>query len=711
MLDFIRYWFFHYDYSDTTFSTWLLREGFEVYKVDLLVWSHGFHFLLYVACCVVVEINVFLYLADFIDKGGFKLMKQKIIPLICICMVVVLSFPSVPSLADTYQVPGICTQDAVSDYDFGLPLDNWSGGVEGSGYALSHFVKPSDCFPITNETYDSRNFNNLLSAIDSIGIDINDYYYSLSTTYNANLYGVTLYTIPKDSGYFSGADVFGIYSTYNGASTSAGSNGCAFFVQSSEAPSDVTRLPITFYTSTFSNGNWSSWSSTTDYMSRSSVNNEGSIFYYSFSGIGYCNNLLYSNMDYFFLNYAQWDKMYRDNNNNWVVPQMTGTVFANIYFGVNHEYPKGTEGWFNLSNCPYYNGSEVITPSSGEESNENHMYFNSCDFGFCEPYNVNNFTNFGGSYFYVKYNVDNWVLNHIGEYKIEFHVDCYVGNEHFPFTTRVSLDPDLVLTIPFSYFDGFNYGFSTYITDQKIDKSFLKTQLYCIKPEQYTNFYNKLNSVQTTESLHNMLNELADNDYGFPFIFCYTDSDGTTLIKDSILSTNFLNRLYYNNRFTITCNARLIDESGNESGWVSREFDLVRGSSISTNNDGLTNEDPFESDDENEEFLPSLPDNTGSGSVSGSSVVTVNNNMPGKLDVNIDNGFNQFMQTYNSSSEVQTAQNGFWGSFGLFKDNPATKLYSQYFGFLPEGFKEIILGGACIGIIGGAFAALRKKLT
>ena len=715
MLDFIRYWFFYYDYTDSTFSTWLLREGFEVYKVDLLAWSNGFHFLLYVSCCVVVEINVLLYLADFIDKGGFKFMKQKIIPFICICMVVILSVPSVPALADAYLIPGIVTTDSLSGYSFNFPdADAWSGyipgvqGNEGEGYKFSHFYDQELAFPVTNTTFNSRNFSVALSKLSDLNIDLENYYYALCTTYNANLYVASLFLIPKSGGYFEGADVFGTYKTFTGNGPGGGTSG--FCVYNADIPSDVTSLPITYYNITLSGSNWGNWQMQTSTLGRTFVNNSNNVFFFSFNSIGNIYNLLYSNMDFILLPYVQWDNVFRDVNNTVLIPTVTVKDFCTYYI-TEHRYQKGSTGWFNLAQAPYYNGTEVITPSSGEETNANHMYFTKCDFGFCEPANVNSFTNFGGAYFYIDYDVDQWVKDHISDYKIEFHVDCYVGSDHYSFTTHKVLDPDMCLTIPFSYFDGFNYGFSSYVTNQRIDSTFLKSYLYCVSPSSYSTFYNKISSGSFGGSLSNALNNLIYSSSGSSGVLVYTTPSASTVITSSILTQEFLTQLFYNNTFEITCSAKLQDNDSNESGSVIREFDLVRGSSTSKDNSGLTNEDPYVSDDDDDGYLPTLPEYTGTGTTSSNGQITVNNNMPGKLDVTIDNGFNQFMETYNSSSEVQTAQNGFWGSFGLFKDNPATTLYSQYFGFLPDGFKEIVLGGACIGIIGGAFAALRKKLT
>lgn len=685
IIDYIRYWFLNTDLTESSFWDWLKVEAFEIYRFDMIRYAPLFHFVLWVACVVVVEINIFLFLDDLFDKGGFNM--KKITSFLAIALLVILCVPSVPALADEPSDIMCYTSESVSDYFSGSIGETDKQDIADLIYRVPNTFVTSDVVSALNNFPSDPNNGNS-SPLTS------GYWFA---AVNSNLSQLAVYW-PLES--FNNVDID--WSAASPLLTVNGTGEICFNACFTETDPDARYyMMVSYY-----NLNTHTWGNPTGYL-MTQTNDTDHIFYfkiYNTYNTGRPNFILSASDTLHYL-YSSTEYQY--------FSQTTGTVnHTNFLMSIY-------QGIYNYTNylpvtLPYYDGESIVVPDDGDnvESNENHMYFTNCNFGFCEPSNVNSFSNFGGAYFYIDYDVDQWVRDHISDYKIEFHVDCYVGADHFSFTTHQVLDPDMCLTIPFSYFDGFSYGFSSYVTNQRIDSTFLKSYLYCVAPNSYTEFYNKLSSGSFGGTLSNALNNLVYSISGSLGVLVYTNPSLSTVISSSVLTPQFIAGLFYNNNFTITCSAKLQDNNQNESGSVARKFDLVRGSSTSEDNSGLTNEDPFVSDDEDEGYLPTLPDYTGTGTgSSGNGQVTVNNNMPSKLDVTIDNGFNQFMQTYNSSTEVQTAQNGFWGSFGLFKDNPATTLYQQYFGFLPDGFKEIVLGGACIGIIGGAFAALRKKLT
>ena len=642
---------------------------------------------------------------------------KKFLAVISAALIICLCIPTVPVLADAYLIPGIVTTDSLSGYSFNFPdADAWSGyipgveGLEGQGYKFSHFYDQELAFPVTNSTFDSRNFGAALSKLSDLNIDLENYYYAICTTYNANLYVASLFLIPKSGGYFDGADVFGTYNTFSGSGPGGGTSG--FCVYNPDIPSDVTSLPITYYNITLNGSIWGNWQLQSSTLGRTFVNNSNNVFFFSFNSIGNIYNLLYSNMDFILLPYVQWDNVFRDANNNVIIPTVTYRDFCTYYISEGR-YQKGTTGWFNLSQAPYYNGTDVITPSSGEESNANHMYFNSCDFGFCEPLNVNSFSNFGGAYFYCNYSVDSWVRDHINDYSIVFSAVATIGSRQYNGTVVSKLDPDMCLTLPFNaVFSNFtNLGFSSYVTNKKVDGNYLKTYLYSVDPNNYLGFYNSVSSGSSGNSLSDALNKLIQSDGNSTGVLVYSSDSLSQVIKQNVLTTEFLNTIYFNNNYKFRVQAYLIDNDGNESGAVARLFDIVKGSSISVDNQGLTNEDPFESDDDTGEQLPSIPDNTGTSVGYSTNGGIVNNiNIPSEYSVTYRDGVNTFIDWFNKDPEVTGIQNSFWGALGVFKGNPANELYSDYFGFLPDGFKSIIFGCAGIGIIGAAATILRKRL-
>lgn len=411
---------------------------------------------------------------------------------------------------------------------------------------------------------------------------------------------------------------------------------------------------------------------------------------YSFNYFNHYNSTLYSNIN------------------------VIANNFPSFMYANSHENKQGMFDFFQGGNVLYWNGEEYIESDtgSGEESNANHMYFNSCDFGFCEPLNVNSFSNFGGAYFYCNYNVDSWVRDHINDYSIVFSAVATIGSRQYNGTVISKLDPDMCLTLPFNaVFSNFsNLGFSSYVTNKKIDGNYLKTYLYSVDPNNYTGFYNSVSSSSSGNSLSAVLNQLVQSDASSSGALVYTSDSFSQVIKQNILTTEFLNTLYFNNNYKFRVQAYLIDDDGNESGAVARLFDIVKGSNTSVDNDGLTNDDPFESDDDSGDTLPIISDNTSSVGYSTNGGFVNNINIPNDYTVTYRDGVNDFIDWFNKDPEVTGIQNSFWGAMGVFKGNPANELYSDYFGFLPDGFKSIIFGCAGIGIIGGAATVLRKRL-
>lgn len=372
--------------------------------------------------------------------------------------------------------------------------------------------------------------------------------------------------------------------------------------------------------------------------------------------------------------------------------------------------------FFQNGNILYWNGDSFVDPDSGsisEESNLNHLYFNSCEIGFCEPSGVSSYNSFGGAYFYIKYSVDDWIRSHINDYDIYLSSTSFVGSRQFNGSKKLSLDSDGVVTIPFSDIfitDGglISQGFIAATTNKRIENNFYQTFLYSVSTDKIPALLDKFNNVNTN-SLSGAWDKLLDVAYG-NWILTLTSTGGTSVITDATMSiVQGLNNYYSN--FKIQCQVYLVDNDDNRSGSVGRLFDLALGSDTPTDNDGLVNDNPYIPDDEDEDFLPSIPSDTSLVTNGGSGTYIQNNvNVPNNFTIKYQDGVNDFIEWYNQDPEVSGIQNTFWGALGIFKGNPANELYGDMWGFLPGGFKSVIIGCASIGIIGAAATILRRRM-
>lgn len=383
-------------------------------------------------------------------------------------------------------------------------------------------------------------------------------------------------------------------------------------------------------------------------------------------------------------------------------------------------YDTTVEDYTNLhpADLPYYNGSEIITPDGGDssevESNENHMYFKSCDIGFAEPSGVNSYNSFGGAYFYIKYSVDDWVRTHINDYDLYFSSTALVGSRQVNGSKRVSLDSDGCICIPFSdIFSGnsslLSEGFVVATSNSRVEQNFYKSYLYSVSSEKLPSLVGKFSSVDNN-TLSGAWDKLLDVYFG-NWLLAYTSSGFTNVITDSTMAAIQSVITYYAN-FKIQTQCYLIDNNDNRSGSVGRIFDLATGSDTSTDNEGLTNDNPYVDDSTNDDYLPDIPSENTYPVSTGQNGTYIQNNLsiPSSYTVTYRDGVNEFIDWYNQDSSVTGIQNTVWGAFGVFRDNPATDLYQEYFGFLPEPFKQVIFGCGTIGIVGGAACVLRKRL-
>lgn len=686
MIDNITYLFEHAGSSSKEWQHISYLYGY--FAVDYDQRLHlGLSFALYCSCVVVFYILILDILFDFIDKGGLNFMKQKIIPFLCICMIVVLSVPSVPALADEPVDVKCYTTESVYDYFTGSVGETDKQDIADLIYRVPNTFVTSDVISaLQNFPSDPNNGNS--SPLTS------GYWF---VAVNSSINQMAVYW-PLES--FNDVDID--WSAASPCLTVNTTGEVCFNACFNETDSNARYyMMVSYY-----NLNTHTWGSPTGYT-MTQTNDSDHLFYfkiYNTYGTGRPTYILSASDNLHYLYSGTEFKYFTNNSGTYNHTDFLLSIYKGLYNYTN----------YLPSTLPYYNGSEIITPDDGNnvETNENHMYFNSCDFGFCEPLNVNSFSNFGGAYFYCNYSVDSWVRDHINDYSIVFSAIATIGDRQYNGTVVSKLDPDMCLTLPFNaVFSNFsNLGFSTYVTNKKIDGNYLKTYLYSVDPNNYLSFYNSVSSGSSGNSLSDALNKLIQSDANSTGVLAYTSDSLSQVIKQNILTTEFLNGLYFHNNYKFRVQAYLIDNDGNESGAVARLFDIVKGSSTSVDNQGLTNEDPFESDDDTGEQLPIIPDNTSTVGYSTSGGFVNNINIPSEYSVTYRDGVNTFIDWFNKDPEVTGIQNSFWGALGVFKGNPANELYSDYFSFLPDGFKSIIFGCAGIGIIGAAATILRKRL-
>lgn len=93
------------------------------------------------------------------------------------------------------------------------------------------------------------------------------------------------------------------------------------------------------------------------------------------------------------------------------------------------------------------------------------------------------------------------------------------------------------------------------------------------------------------------------------------------------------------------------------------------------------------------------------GGAGGNSNVNVNANPV----INVQNGFDEFAKVMKLSENSNKIQKSYWGAFGYFRDNPATDLYKDYFGWLPEEFVTFIITCCTVTFGIGVFRFIRGR--
>lgn len=356
------------------------------------------------------------------------------------------------------------------------------------------------------------------------------------------------------------------------------------------------------------------------------------------------------------------------------------------------------------SNLPYYNGTEIIYPNGGvdlEESNENHLYLTNFDIGFCKPYHNEDLYRAGGGYVYLKYNFDSWVNSHISDYNLQIITELNVNGDITSYPTVRNLDAQGISVFSFkemaSSFNWDNQNMLFLEYPNSLFGNYNIGYVYSLSANQY------INSNFGARSLGGGARSRRLFYSGHGSTVRLTGDESNSTIQDYFTGSS-------NTQFKISFIVRLVDVQSNEvSGSYVEQFDLISGVSTVSNDQIRDNTNPYISD--TDIYVPVEGSDGGYEVVSSSDVVNVYNMTPSQIKLTIDNGLSEFVEWYNNAGSGEVATNYFWGTLvGTFKDNPATELYGEYFGFLPDSFKNLILACCGIGVVGGVFSILRHKL-
>lgn len=356
-----------------------------------------------------------------------------------------------------------------------------------------------------------------------------------------------------------------------------------------------------------------------------------------------------------------------------------------------------------FENTQGYNAQGDIVDAGGSgveiESNDNHLYFQSCDLGFCEPKGITNFSNFGGAYVYCRYTVDNWVVNHINDYKIRVMLSAYVGNRQVSGHIDLSLDRDGCVTVPFSsFFDAEHQltssGFLSMVTNKSIEQDFYKAYLYSISAEGASRL-----ASQNDVAMSNWEKLISGN---IKYIFATVGEQTRFIGSDTPVGSIVLQKF---NPYIINVSVILMDENDNHSGNISRKFDLVTGNDDQTSGDGYVNDNPFETpteDTEDPEYTPTIPEDN---STDTQLVVYTGGTWSGVMNATIgfDPGYRDLKNDLNSNPE-----GNFTNYLAPFKNENVSSFVGDTVSGFPVEIKTILVSGFGILTLLGIYRFIRR---
>lgn len=577
---------------------------------------------------------------------------------ICLILTLILCLPSLSVSADSVVTEGFFTSDSVSNY--------FTGSYVGSNSSFSRLTGSDDFYKISNNEISAAD----IAAFNSLEVtNVNDpNYCSFLVRDGSNWY----YYLMQ----FNTTQNLIVYN-----------NGTFIFI--SPYGVDYNQL-IAYRYYVYQNGSWSAPAG----LNSTVYNNQYRYFQIPQNSASQTLSLMYVHN----INFVSDIGEYLANSGSSSGVARFVDIWQDVYSNNN------VSGYTNYcpSDLPFWNGSSVVDPSgSPVETNLNHLYLTNFDSGFCKPYHMEDLWRAGGGYMYLKYNFDSWVNSHISDYNLQIITQLDVDGTTTTYPSVRNLDAQGISVFSFGEMaSSFNWGNENMLFLEYPDSLFGNYKIgyvYSLSSNQY---------IQT----HFGARYIADGNANKRLF--YSNGSSTRRLTgsetDSDIQSTFLGSTH--SEFKISIIVRLVDVSTSEvSGSYVETFDLISGVSTVSNDQIRDNTNPYVSDDS--VYLP-VDNSDGGYLVQGSrDMVNVYNMTPSQIKLVIDNGLEQFITWYNSDPSVTEVSTGFWSSFGIFRNNPAIDLYEDYFGFLPTGFKDIILGCATIGIVGGVFAALRRKFT
>lgn len=602
---------------------------------------------------------------------------KKFIAVFMAVFIIVISVPSFSCLAFDLPVNGFVTYESIQGYDWGYDLDSWNGGVEGSGAKLSAFFNPDVIFSSTNsQLLNSGIFNHL----DDIPVDLTNktYIIRLNGLNDAGSSGdIQIVVLPDGYEFVSLVTDGGNFTTVPTPSR------VSYYI----ACQGRLSLEAQLYNYNSARKTWSVGSTlSSTYSSTKDI----SIFYVSHVAIMSSDLVCYSK------DYANWLESYENNSGDWVSGNIDNVDFLDRIFNSDYDGLK-----FNFVNLPFYNGSEIIVPdTSVVESNLNHLYLSNFDAGYCKPYHMQELYRAGGGYLYFTYDFDSWINSHSDDYQLQVITQLNVDGIATTYNSLWPLDLQGCMVLPFNRLaSSYQWGDENILfieyEDESLFSNYNKGYVYAIN-------YLKYVDPNTQKGIRSMGNGRTRS---------FISASGSThrLLGDDPAEENYFSGQSNHTQFLMSVTVRMVDTvSGDVSGSFTKTFNLLNGVSTVSNNQIRDNTNPYEptSDDL---YFP-IQDSGGGYGYGGGNNQLVNFQFPSDIELFIDNGFKQFLSWYETSADTAYATNRFWSSMGIFEGNPATALYEEYFGFLPDDFKTLILSCAGIGIVGGAFCILRRRL-
>lgn len=350
----------------------------------------------------------------------------------------------------------------------------------------------------------------------------------------------------------------------------------------------------------------------------------------------------------------------------------------------------------------------ILPPEVVIESNQNHLYFRSVDLGFAEPTNINSFSSFGGAYVYCNYSVDDWVVNHISDYSLQFNTVSVIGQQQNNFSYTVPLDRNGLVTIPFT--DMFssnnsssavpiNSGFVAVIGSQKLGNDYNVAHLYSVANENVPNFVRKLDSEYNYNLVDLGWSALRGGE--LKYIVSWVTSGGTKSLNSLASWSETVVQSF--NPFILRIQVKLVTPEG-ESGDYAEKFDLYTGDQTTVATGGLVNPDPFVPEiDPGEGDTPLVPEDPNSTTIIPGGSGNTNISIYGSGNIGFDPGYRELKQDIDADPS---------GNFTAYLDPLKNDSFGEWFlsfinAFPPE-LKVLLISGSAAGVGFGIYRFVRR---